>query len=714
MTSPPSTAKTSSRASGVLSANSVRPSGESASGRTCPVSKVTNDAAARCAGSTLASSAATTTPTRPFPSHPRMCTTSVRREPVGEHRDSHAETSRRSVQARRDGGQRGANDGERHHQECVRKWGADRAAGSAFEIRRGRRAASRRGGFALPIPDGTAVHTRGMRRPVPLAAALLVLLTVLPARADRAHLPRGRDHALGPPADRHAQWCGRRSTRRVVEQLRAADGRLHRSRRRGRELRRRGRPSPPLSGRHPRRRPDRARRRQCVRVPQPSTRAGEWGRARRSTSGAPARSSGCGRASITSTYPDSHTAPHFAKLLVKIGDDCFSAVLVCRRRPRPALRAGALGAAARPRRDRAGGPLAGTMVTAFDDDRVESVSVFAQEDGHYVFPRLRPGTYRVRARLLGWQQVEVVPVTLSGHRVTTQDFALTPLADANEQLPASQFLSLLLPQFPTPTMRGDFTLSCGNCHQIAGSRFRADKGDEEWREVVTTMMTYLPPYQRDAAPHPAQRARHLRTERDLPQLPVPPPPSGDVLRAVVYEYGLGDDDRRDPGCHDLELGTDGVVYADAGLRWIDPRTGERGVYPMNGGGALDRARTRRQHVDHAGEDATRSPSSTSRRRSSPTTRCRRIGDDQGAYPHTLRFDAARPHLVHAHEVEPRRPVRPGDRAVHVLPAAARPTRPRSGSRSRSPTAATSRPTAPSGGRSSSASASGGSTRPRAT
>jgi hypothetical protein len=193
--------------------------------------------------------------------------------------------------------------------------------------------------------------------------------------------------------------------------------------------------------------------------------------------------------------PGLATAPHFAKLLVKIGDDCFSAVLACAMRghdlrcapERSALLRGHVSTVARRR------PLPGTMLTAFDDSRLESVSVFARENGRFVFPRLRPGTYRLRARLLGWQEVEV-PVTLAGRKVTTQSFSLTALANANDQLPASQFLSLLLPKFPTPTVRGDFTLSCGNCHQIAGPRFREDKSVAEWGDVVTTMESYLPPY----------------------------------------------------------------------------------------------------------------------------------------------------------------------------------------------------------------------------
>jgi hypothetical protein len=227
------------------------------------------------------------------------------------------------------------------------------------------------------------------------------------------------------------------------------------------------------------------------------------------------------------------------------------------------------------------------VITAFEDTRLESVSVFAQADGHFVLPRLRPGTYRVRARLLGWQEIEST-VSLVRDGAAQRDFVLAQLTDANEQLPASQFLSLVLPKFPNPTVRGDFTLSCGNCHQIAGPRFREDKDLAEWEQVVPTMESYLPPY------HAETRPLILPILLDtygpgvtLPKLPIPPAPSGDVLRATIYEYGLpyGPGESTDfSSCHDLQLGTDGVVYNDSGVQWIDPRTGERGVFPMNGGG----------------------------------------------------------------------------------------------------------------------------------
>jgi cysteine-rich repeat protein len=342
--------------------------------------------------------------------------------------------------------------------------------------------------------------------------------------------------------------------------------------------------------------------------------------------------------------PGLASAPHFAKLLMKVGDDCFSAVLVCTTRGRGMRCAPERSALLRGRVAATGSASpAGTMLTAFDDTRLESVSVFAQENGRFVFPRLRPGTYRLRARLLGWQDMET-PVTLSGHGATTQNFTLTALDvnAVNDQLPASQFLSVLMPEFPNPTIRGDFTLSCGNCHQIAGPRFREDKTTAEWGDVVTTMESYLPPYH--AETRPLILPNLLSTFGPgvtLPPLPIPPAPSGDVLRATLYEYGLPyapDGSTGYSSCHDMNLGTDGIVYNDSGIIWIDPRTGEQGVFPMNGGGhSLQRDHDGNMWITQPGTDTiTKLDVHTGVFTYYPLPK---IGDDQGSYPHTLRFAA---------------------------------------------------------------------------
>ena len=110
-----------------------------------------------------------------------------------------------------------------------------------------------------------------------------------------------------------------------------------------------------------------------------------------------------------------------------------------------------------------------------------------------------------------------------------------------------------------------------------------------------------------------------------------------MLNAVIYEYILGNQ-TSSPGCHDLELGADNRVYADAGLRWIDPRTSERGVYPFVGGShSIERGPDGNMWITQAGSDSLAEvyvDGSDPRYFSLP-----RIGDDQGAYPHTLRFNS---------------------------------------------------------------------------
>ena len=127
---------------------------------------------------------------------------------------------------------------------------------------------------------------------------------------------------------------------------------------------------------------------------------------------------------------DPANPPHFMKQILKIGDDCFASVLACSGRgstvscqtDRTVLLTG---------RARSGKTaLAGALLTLFDDARLETVSVFAQEDGHFAFPRLRPGSYRLRARLIGYEDMLQSNVILSkGHKRV--DFAMSPTSDTN-------------------------------------------------------------------------------------------------------------------------------------------------------------------------------------------------------------------------------------------------------------------------------------------
>jgi cysteine-rich repeat protein len=332
--------------------------------------------------------------------------------------------------------------------------------------------------------------------------------------------------------------------------------------------------------------------------------------------------------------------PQFVKQILKVGDDCFAAVLTCIPRKgglacapeRTALLAGRVEGARHE-------PLAGAMLTAFDDAHLETVSVFAQADGHFAFPLLRPGAYRLRARLIGYDDVVRTHVVLADDDVTRVDVTMTPTADTNAQLPASAWFSLLLDKWPDPKIRSDFTLSCGNCHQIGSWRFRRAKTEEQWQSVLTRMMANLPPYFQDTRDSLVDTViATYGPGATYPTLPVPPPPSGEVLKAVVYEYILGTA-TSSPGCHDLEVGADDRVYADAGLRWIDPRTSERGLYPFTGDShSIEQGPDGNMWITQAGSDSLAEVfvDGVTPPAYFPLPN---LGGVQGAYPHTNRFDS---------------------------------------------------------------------------
>ena len=331
-------------------------------------------------------------------------------------------------------------------------------------------------------------------------------------------------------------------------------------------------------------------------------------------------------------------SPVHIKQVLKIGEDCFSSILACT----------AKGAKIKCRPERSaqlrgrveaqdGTPLAGAMLTAYDDSRLESITVFAQEDGRYEFPPLRPGNYRLRARRIGSEDGWGDPVTLIKRRKKRHDFTLAPAADTNAQLPASLWFPLLLDKWPSQTSRGDFTLSCGNCHQIGDWRFRRSETTAEWNAVIGRMLPRLPPFFQETRDniHDALIDTYGEGAPPTPLLELPPPPSGEVLGAVIYEYGLGDESSR-PSCHDLELGLDNIVYSDD-MAWIDPRTGERGRFPLEGGAhSVERDSDGNMWITQASRDTLAFMNvTTGEFRYFPLPL---IGEEQGSWPHTLRFD----------------------------------------------------------------------------
>ncbi len=281
--------------------------------------------------------------------------------------------------------------------------------------------------------------------------------------------------------------------------------------------------------------------------------------------------------------------------------------------------------------DAAGSPLAGVMVTALDGERRASTTVFSDAQGGFDFPQLASGVYRVTARRIGFE-----PGSLDG--VAPDDpplrFALPPKEDFAEDLPAAYWYARL--EWPDAASHANFARACANCHQIGDWAWRVPRDEAAWEEVLERMARRGPPLH--ARSRDGLIGRLLRTfgpGASAPDLEPPPAPSGAALRAVIREYEI--DPARSASCHDLEPGADGRMYTERGY-WLDPRTLERGVFPVGAGAhSIERAANGDFWITVTGTDElVRLDPETGLVDRHPHPE---IDGDRGIYPHTLRFDA---------------------------------------------------------------------------
>ncbi len=284
--------------------------------------------------------------------------------------------------------------------------------------------------------------------------------------------------------------------------------------------------------------------------------------------------------------------------------------------------------------DADGAPLAGAMVTAFDDDRHYSVTVVAGADGRYDFPLLARRVYNLRAQRIGWDEERRADVALFSRNISV-DFSLSPTDDLNAQLPATYFYSQL--EWPNQRVKGDFSRACANCHQI-GDRVRWTRHTRaEWQVIVDRMIGYggVPFFDEAREVLLDTIAETYSPDAPVPVFDVPPPISGDAARVVIHEWEIDPDEK--PGCHDLEIGLDGTVYTVGGVYTLNPKTFERAKYSVGGGGhSIER--------DANGDMWITAPGPEQMIKLDVETKeftrfdQARVGDDLGSYPHTLRFD----------------------------------------------------------------------------
>ena len=230
-----------------------------------------------------------------------------------------------------------------------------------------------------------------------------------------------------------------------------------------------------------------------------------------------------------------------------------------------------------------GKAMEGVTLSAFDEERQLSVSVFSQADGTFVIDGLRDTTFNVRARLLGqadeWQK---------GVSADASDlaFAMKPATGTilEKQRTANSGFSML--KWESAKDKHNFKMMCTYCHQPGTVGFRTPERPVDWETMITRMDGFGGLY-RHTQKTLVKRLIDTYSNEAVEKWPAftpPPAPSGAATKAKITEWDMGK--RFEVMIHDLEIGSDGLVYAvdmaKNAVVTLDPRTGKREIHRFPG------------------------------------------------------------------------------------------------------------------------------------
>jgi len=233
--------------------------------------------------------------------------------------------------------------------------------------------------------------------------------------------------------------------------------------------------------------------------------------------------------------------------------------------------------------DADGKGLAGVMVTATEMDSGIAVTEFTDSDGRYALEGLRPGTYRVSARRLGFGAVAAHVGRLAGDGETL-DLRLSRNPAFVRDLPSAHWMSLL----PEGDMRREFLINCTSCHEIGHPRITKNeriRDEALWAEAIEMMRAIdvygLTPPDFDDAKYAKWLTAHL-TESAAAELTPPEPVSKTVAKARYTEYPVP----KSPSLpHDLVVGPDRRIWVTAFFHddmWaLDPESGAVEIFHVN-------------------------------------------------------------------------------------------------------------------------------------
>ena len=295
--------------------------------------------------------------------------------------------------------------------------------------------------------------------------------------------------------------------------------------------------------------------------------------------------------------------------------------------------------------DASGKAMEGVMVSAFDEDRKQSVSVFSQKDGVFLLDGLRETTFSVRARLLG--QLDEWEEDIEGG-AKGLSFTMKPATgeDLEIQRTADSGFSML--KWDSVKDKENYKMMCTYCHQTGSRGWRTPEKPVDWQTMIRRMDGFGGLYKHTQETL-INRLVETYSEEAVQKWPafVPPPaPRGPATKVRITEWDMGT--RFKVMIHDLEIGADGRVYAvdmaQNAMVTLDPETGKRELYRFPG-------RYRGPHSIERGNDGqmwfTLCGSGEMARFNEKTkdftlTSSAVAPATRGSYPHTLRINPSDP------------------------------------------------------------------------
>ena len=263
-----------------------------------------------------------------------------------------------------------------------------------------------------------------------------------------------------------------------------------------------------------------------------------------------------------------------------------------------------------------GKPLEGVGVSARNASESFTTTVYTNGAGHFFFPPIHPGAYKIWAQAVGFEMVSV-EIRLTEAEKKQLELKLPALADFHAQLSGTEWAASLSEETPNDRrMKSVFINNCSGCHEVSFPlQNRFDTAG--WKAVVTLMQTmqsigYAPEGQKNdpvVLAYKQELAEYLARVRGPGSPLIPkflPRPTGEAAQIVVTEYDLprpgqpdwvmkhngtdwleGTPSRYDGrAAHDVAIDQGGFVWfaddatPDRTLGKLDPRTGKVTDYKL--------------------------------------------------------------------------------------------------------------------------------------